>query len=370
MALQSTYGPELSLIVTTYNESENIISLVERVHESLAQYSYELIVVDDNSPDGTAELAQGLVASYPLRVIVRTNEQGMASAVVAGFNQAGGAMLGVIDADLRYPPEMIPVLVEEIRHGADVAIASRYVEGGGMEGGSVTREFISRVARLPVSLLLPSTRGIRDPLAGLFLFKRDVIDGVALAPTGYKILLEVLVKGKPRQVVEIPYTFKEKGESRRAFKDGINSLIHLSRLAWAEGEVKRFLKFCTVGASGTVVYLGLLSLLTEVGGLYYILSAALGYEVSILTNFTLNELWTFRDRRSSGQRWSVLTRAVKFNIVSLGGLAIHEAVLFFFTEFVGLFYIASAIFGIATAVLWNFFVNVGWTWRQEKEIGL
>jgi len=366
-SLNSEHAIELSLISPTFNEKENIIPLVERVHKALSKYSYELIVVDDNSPDGTSELAKSLSSKYPLKVIVRTSERGLASAVVAGFDQATGEVLGVIDADLQHPPEEIPALLEAIRGGADVAIASRYVEGGSIEGWSAKREIISKGAKLLATILLPSTREIKDPLAGFFLFKRKVIDGAVLTPTGYKILLEVLVRGNASQIAEVPYTFKERerGKSNLTLGEQLNFLRHLSRLAWFDGDVKRFLKFCVVGASGTLVYLGLLALFTEIGGLFYALSAALAYEISILNNFTWNELWTFRDRRASAGG-SVLARVLRFNLVSLVGLGIHEAVLTFFTEVTDLFYILSAIIAIFCAVIWNFFANVKWTWRSRQ----
>ncbi len=148
-------------------------------------------------------------------------------------------------------------------------------------------------------------------------------------------------------------------------KEKPNHLRWLTGLVWFEGNEKRFLKFCVVGASGTIVNLGLLALFTEVFGLFYIFSAAISYETSILTNFAFNEIWTFRDQRSPGVK-SVLSRLLKFNLVSAGGLAIHMAILSFLTEVVGLFYFFSAIFAIAGAVLWNFNINIRWTWRVKS----
>jgi len=366
MKSHNASSPELSLIVPTYNESENIKTLVERVHKSLSDYNYELIVVDDNSPDGTAELAKSLSSKYPVRVIVRTNERGLASAVVAGFKQAKGDILGVIDADLQHPPEFVPNLIKGVKEGADVAIASRYIKGGAIEGWTLKRKIISLGAKLPANVLLTAARKIKDPLSGFFLFRKQVIEGTELSPTGYKILLEVLVKGKPARVVEIPYTFRERerGKSNLTAKEQINYLKHLYRLAWYDGGIRRFIKFCVVGASGTGVYLGLLTLFTEVAGLRYMISAAIAYEISIITNFLLNEFWTFSDRRTPGIR-SFFIRGIKFNLVSLVGLGIHEGVLIFFTDVVGFFYIISAIFGIASAMLWNFFSNLTWTWRVK-----
>ena len=357
---------ELSLIVPTYCESQNIAILVERVHQSLSSYSYELVVVDDNSPDGTSEIANSLSQQYPVRVITRRNERGLASAVVEGFKQARGDILGVIDADLQHPPEVIPELLETVMSGADVVIASRYVEGGGSEGWSASRKIISKGSKLLAQVLLPAARGIKDPLSGFFLLRKEVIDGVELSPTGYKILLEVLVKGKATEVAEVPYIFKvrERGTSNLTSGEGIRYLKHLTRLTGLQAGAMRFLKFGLVGLSGVLVNEGLLWLLTENLGLYYLLSAAIAVETAIITNFILNDIWTFRDRRTSGNR-SLLGRGLKFNLVSLGGLGINIAILWTVTEVVGISYLISNLIGIAGATLWNYTINTLWTWRAK-----
>ena len=366
--MNSRYTPstEFSLIVPTYCESQNIAILVERVHQSLSSYSYELVVVDDNSPDGTSEIANSLSQQYPVRVITRRNERGLASAVVEGFKQARGDILGVIDADLQHPPEVIPELLETVMSGADVVIASRYVEGGGSEGWSASRKIISKGSKLLAQVLLSSARGIKDPLSGFFLLRREVIDGVELSPTGYKILLEVLVKGKAREIAEVPYIFRvrERGTSNLTSGEGIRYLKHLTRLTGLQAGAMRFLKFGLVGLSGVLVNEGLLWLLTENLGLYYLLSAAIAVETAIITNFILNDIWTFRDRRTPGNR-SLLGRGLKFNLVSLGGLGINIAILWTVTEVVGISYLISNLIGIAGATLWNYTINTLWTWRAK-----
>ncbi|MGB2885154.1 MAG: glycosyltransferase family 2 protein, partial [Dehalococcoidia bacterium] len=366
-SMNSGQAVELSLIAPTYNEKENIVPLVERVHKALSQYKYELIIVDDNSPDGTAQLANSLSSKYPLKVIVRTTERGLASAVVAGFSQAGGQVLGVIDADLQHPPEAIPALLDAIRGGADVAIGSRYVEGGGIEGWSTKREIISIGAKTIARLLLSSVKGIKDPLAGFFLFRREVIEDAVLAPTGYKILLEVLVKGNASQVVEVPYIFKERerGKSNLTFNEQLNFLKHLSHLAWFEGKIKRFIKFCIVGASGFCVNLGLLAIFVEVVGMHKVWAQIPSYQISILTNFMFNDFWTFSDRRTPGLK-SFLIRAVKFNMVSQVGWGINISVYYVALNVAGIYYIVSQIIAIAVAMMWNFFSNLIWTWRQKQ----
>jgi len=368
MVAQGASDIELSLIAPTYNERENVVPLVERVHKALSQYRYELIIVDDNSPDGTAELAKTLATRYPLQVVVRTNERGLASAVVAGFGRARGQVLCVIDADLQHPPEAIPALLKAVREGADIAIASRYIAGGGIEGWSARRKAISQAAKIPAVLFLSRARKLKDPLSGFFVFKKSVIEGVTLSPTGYKILLEVLVRGRPSRVVEVPYVFRERqrGKSNLTTREQVNYLRHLVRLAWFEGGLKRFLKFCVVGASGFVVNLGLLRLFVEVAGMNKVVAQIPSYQISIITNFAFNEFWTFSDRRTPGLK-SFLVRAVKFDLVSQGGWGINLGVYYLALNIAGIYYIVSEIIAIAVTTLWNFFVNVMWTWRKTRE---
>jgi len=354
----------ISLIVPTYNERENVLPLVKRISSALSGYSYEIVFMDDDSPDGTAQEAISLADSYPVRAIVRQGKRGLAPAVVEGIRQASGQVIVVIDADLQHPPEVIPELVKKIEEGADIAVASRYIPGGGCQGWSRTRKIISRGAIFLAHLLLPATRQVSDPMSGFFAFRKSTVTGSRLKPTGYKILLEIIMMTKSRAVAEVPYTFniRDRGESKLNAKQQIAYLKHLFSLMQRGGELARFIKFCLVGASGVLVNIGLLALLTEVAGLFYILSATIGIEVSIITNFLLNNYFTFADRRH-GQR-SLFNRLLRFNLVSLAGVGINLGILGLFTEVWGVFYIVSNLIGIVAATIWNYLVNNWWTWKQ------
>ncbi len=357
---------ELSLVVPTYNERENLISLVKDIHQALSGLSYELIVVDDNSPDGTAELAERLASKYPIRVVRRGGKKGLATAVVEGCQQAVGRVLGVIDADLQHPPGVIPDLLSEIWQGADIAIATRYSEGGGTKGWGLWRRLISKVARGLAHLSLPVTKKIEDPLSGFFLLRREVIEDIALKPTGYKILLEVLVKGNFDKVATVPYVFRDRarGSSKFGFGELTGYLRHLYCLSEADKGIKRFLRFCAVGASGVGVNMGLLWGLTELAGLPYMLSAVFAIETAILSNFILNELWTFRDLRTSSGK-GILSRALRFNLLCGLGVGINLSALYGLTEIFGFPYLLSNLIGIAAATLWNFGANARWTWKMR-----
>jgi dolichol-phosphate mannosyltransferase len=221
---------DISVITPTRNEVGNVERLVSRVHGALKAHAYEHIIVDDDSPDGTADVARDLAVSYPVRVVVRNHERGLASAVIAGFSRAMGDALCVIDGDLQHPPETIPKMYEAmVDADHDLVIASRHVAGASIEGWPARRRIISRIARGLAHLALPEARGIRDPLSGFFLVRRRVIEGTDLNPIGYKVLLEVLVRCTYRSVIEYPYVFVERevGDANLSAAEDINFVRHL-----------------------------------------------------------------------------------------------------------------------------------------------
>ena len=205
----------LSVIVPTFNEALNIGRLVTQLSQLLDEsfgHRYEIIVVDDNSPDRTWELAQKLGGERPrLRVMRREQERGLSTAVIRGWQAARGEVLCVIDADLQHPPDVALALYRIIERGADIAVASRHLEGGGVSDWSVARRIVSRTAQLIGLLILPGVVGrVTDPMSGYFMIRRSAIEGVELNPLGYKILIEVLARGNVPWVGEVPYVFSER----------------------------------------------------------------------------------------------------------------------------------------------------------------
>lgn len=226
----------VSIISPTYREAENIRALVEQVDAAMkeADIEYEFIIVDDNSQDGTIELADELVAEgFPLKLLVRTEDRGLSSAVLHGFRNARGDVLVCMDADLSHPPTDVPRIIQRVNQDdADFVIGSRYVPGGGTdEDWGVFRWFNSKVATL---LAWPFTSA-RDPMAGFFAIERATFESAAkLNPVGYKIGLELIVKCRCKQVREEPIQFadRQKGESKLSLKEQLNYLRHLGRLGW------------------------------------------------------------------------------------------------------------------------------------------
>jgi len=233
---------EVSVIIPTYNERENIAELIERVEATLKGIPFELIIVDDNSPDGTSELAEYSDRKYGnIRVVRRVDRLGLGSAVAYGFGRAKAEIMVVMDADLQHPPELLSLMYKRIVEGHSLAIASRYVEGGGVEELSISRRLVSRGAGKLSHLLLPKTRSVKDPMSGFFMLRKEVINGVKLNPTGFKILLEILAKGKYDSVVEVPYTFKsrKRGKSKLNLREVLRYILLLFNLRANSGIASR-----------------------------------------------------------------------------------------------------------------------------------
>ena len=215
-----------------------------------------------------------------------------------------------------------------------------------------------RVMVIPTPTAFP----FKAPMTGFFMLRKPVIDGVNLKPSGYKILLEVLVMGRFQHVVEVPLEFglREKGESKLGAREQINYLKHLFSLMKRSGELTRFLKLCLVGGSGVLVNEGLLWILKQFAGMPLIISSGISIEASIISNFVLNDIFTFADRRIPGAG-SFLRRLGKFNLISMVGWGINLGTLLLLTHFFNLYYLLSNLVGIAIAMLWNYLANRRWT---------
>ncbi len=223
----------LSLIIPTYNERARLGELVAEVFRVFAAHGIagELVIVDDNSPDGTGALAEQLATRYRIRVLHRAGKLGLGTAVVEGFAVASGDVLGVMDADLSHPPATLPRLLAALdTHRADLVIASRYVPGGRTKNWPITRRVMSRVACL---LARPITAA-RDATSGYFLIRREAVRDVTIAAGGFKICLELLVRGRVRSIVEVPYEFADRaaGESKMSWREATGYFRQLRNL-WA-----------------------------------------------------------------------------------------------------------------------------------------
>lgn len=361
---------DVSIIIPTYKEKGNIQPLIERIQNSINvngnNTDYEIVIVDDNSPDGTAELVIELSNKYPVRCIVRKDERGLASAVVTGFKNAKGDIFVVMDADLQHPPEDVPSLIEEIHNGADISIANRYACKDGFNGLGLRRKIISKGANIPAKILFRKLSGINDIQSGFFALKRDVIKDVKLNPLGYKILLEILVLGNYGMVTEIPYKFakREYGETKLGAKVIFEYLLHVTSLANRTGEFKRFTKYCTVGAIGIAVNTTVLFLFTNIFGMFYVMSAIMAHEISIIGNFVMNDNWTFKGLVTKNKPQDIAYRALKYNLAKITGIVISISLLFVLTEFLSINYIYANVVSIMLGVMWGYSTSTVIVWRH------
>ena len=375
----------LSLIVPTYNESNNVPKIIEQLTQLLDNFvpeNYELILVDDNSPDFTWQIAQTLTDKYPqLHVMRREAEKGLSSAVIRGWQAANGSVLGVIDADLQHPPEILLKLLSAITDGADLAVASRHVEGGGVSDWSVIRRFLSRGAQILGLIVCPAVVGrVSDPMSGFFMVRRSAIASHPLNPLGYKILLEVIGRGQFGEIAEVCDVFleREEGESKVTWKQYFEYIGHLVRLRSQSGLIgnlnhvkksfptRRFIRYGIVGLIGIVVDMAILFLLHSALGIGLTTSKLIAAETAILSNFLWNDSWTFADmvgrQTGLGHR---LKRLLKFNATCVAGLFLDVLTLNLFFNIIfaqNLPYLANLI-AIGLVALWNFWVNWKLNWR-------
>lgn len=374
----------LSLIIPTYNEGQNLGTLITAlvaILDPVLPNDYELIVVDDDSPDLTWQHGLAIGEHVPqLRVMRRQGERGLSSAVIRGWQVAQGQVLGVIDADLQHPPEVLQGLLEAIQSGADLAVASRHVEGGGVSEWSLARRILSRGAQTLGLLILPGVVGrVSDPMSGFFMVRRQAIAGPLLNPKGYKILLEVLGRGTIDTITEVGYVFQERqeGSSKVTWRQYLDYIHHLLRLR-AGGRLshwhrrfpwRRFVRFGLVGLSGVVVDMAILYLLHTALGFPLTRSKIVAAEIAILNNFIWNDLWTFADVSLRQRGWSARgKRFLKFNLICLAGLVLNVLVLNLVYNLIfgqRWAYLANLI-AIGLVTIWNFWLNLKLSWRVTQ----
>jgi dolichol-phosphate mannosyltransferase len=354
---------KLSLIIPTYNEKENIQKLIKKVQEEFIENNIdgEIIIVDDNSPDGTGRILEDLKNKQSnLKIIHRKGKLGLSSAVLDGWKVAEGEILGVMDADLSHPPEKIKELFRAIENGeADFTIGSRYIKGGKIEGWNLKRKLMSKTA----TLLSRIYTKVRDPMTGFFMIKSKVIKNVDLDPKGFKILLEIIIKGKYKNIKEIPITFinRIEGKSKAGTKEIFYYLQNLARyLPYKKNVIKEFVKFGIVGGIGTLINITILYLLTEKVGVYYMISAIISFIFAMSNNFILNKIWTFKENVKLG----IGKKYLQFGLVSISALLVNLLFLYIFTEILGIYYIISQILAIGIALIINFIGNKIWTFSK------
>lgn len=350
----------IAILIPTYNESKNIENIVKAI--SLISKDYKIIFIDDDSKDGTKEILEKLSKKHNVSYFIRKNKRGYGSALKLGFEKARNFdIIVTMDADFSHNPKDIPRLIREIEKGKDIVIGSRYVKSGKIKNWPILRKITSRFTNSFVRFFLRTE--INDNTSGFRAYNNSFLKRInSFSSEGYSILEEILFLARKNnaKISEIPIEFK----NREMGKSKANMLKEASRLfslviKLRKRIIKKFMKYCLVGLTGIVVNEGLLYILTENAGLHYLLSGAIAIEMSIISNFILNDLWTFKNNRHG----HYLKRMLRFNFARILTAIINFVFLFGLT-YIGINYLISNLIGIAIATVLGFELSVKWVWKK------
>ena len=361
---------ELCIVVPTFKERANVAEVVRRVGDRLTDIQWEIIFVDDDSPDGTADLVREVAQQNPrVRCLQRIGRRGLASACLEGMLASSAPILAVMDADLQHDEQLLrPMLVEIKRGELDIVVGSRYAEGGGLGEWDGGRASISRIATKLSKMVLKVD--LKDPMSGFFMITREALFRcvrAGMSSIGFKILLDLFAASpQPLRFRELPYQFR----ARLAGESKLDSMV-----AWEYGLMLldrvfgrvvpvRFIAFALVGSFGILVHLAVLATAYRYANVSFVSSQALATLVAMTSNFWLNNLLTYRDMRLRG--WRVLRGWATFVIAcSIGAVANVGVAAYLFER--ETFWIWSAIAGIIVGSVWNYAVTAVYTWSKPKQ---
>ncbi|WOH54238.1 glycosyltransferase family 2 protein [Bradyrhizobium sp. sBnM-33] len=359
--------PELSVVVPTFNERDNVTVLYRRLEATLAGIAWEVVFVDDNSPDGTWEVVRGLARKdRRVRCIRRIGRRGLSGACIEGILASSAPYAAVIDADLQHDEAQLPKMVALLRSGeAELVVGSRYIEGGSADSFNKKRAGASQLATEVAKRALKIE--IADPMSGFFMIRRDRFEQLApqLSTQGFKILLDIVASahGKLR-TIEIPYTFgsRQHGESK------LDSMVALDFLGLVLAKLTqdvvslRFLLFAMVGGTGLVVHLVALFIAHEIFNAPFAEAQAIGALVAMTSNFILNNFLTYRDQRLKG--FAILRGLLLFYLVCGVGLLANVGVAFAVFDQEPIWWLAG-LAGALMGVVWNYAMSGLFVWRKR-----
>lgn len=360
-------GPaELSVIVPTFNEADNVAEIVRRLEGSLSSIAWEAIFVDDNSPDGTADAVRAIAARHPrVRCLQRLGRRGLSSACIEGFLSSSAPYVAVIDGDGQHDETLLPAMLRALRGDAlDIVVGSRYVPGGGVGGWDGRRASMSRFATRLSRLVL--RRDLADPMSGFFMFDRAKLAPLfpRLSGIGFKVLVDLFASSpEPLRFAEFPYEFRARhaGESKLDSLAMWDYLMLLADKKVGRWVPVRFLTFTLVGGLGVPVHLLVMGLAFAAFGATFIVAQAVAALAAMTVNFFLNNALTYRDRQLRG--WGLLRGWASFVLAcSVGAVANVGIAAFLFDH--KLQWVLSAVAGILIGAVWNYAVTALYTWRK------
>lgn len=361
-------GPlRLSIVVPTFNEVDNVMELVQRLDRALAAISWEVIFVDDDSPDGTAAAVRQLARS-DLRVgcVQRIGRRGLSTACIEGMLATSAPHVAVMDADLQHDEKVLPLMLAAAERGADIVVATRYADGGGVGDWAPVRARMSRLATLLGNHVIRNKTS--DPMSGFFLVSRPVFDGAVrgLSGIGFKILLDLLATVKvPVKMAEVPYTFRSRLHGVSKLDESIvwDYGMLLADKAFGRIVPVRFVSFMIVGGLGVVVHLSVLAPLVRFSALPFAYAQLLATLTAMVFNFSLNNVLTYRDRRLRGLSW--VKGLIGFMLVCGIGAAANVGVANYLHEGRTQWAVA-ALAGVVVGATWNFVATRFYTWKPAR----
>ena len=354
--------PGVSVVVPTRNEAGNIKPLLAGLDRVLRGVAYEVVFVDDSDDvDTVATLEATASDDGRVRFEHREAPDGLAGAVMRGFQLARGSVIVVMDADLQHPPDVLATLLARVNAGFDLVVGSRFVRGGDDGGLDPVRKLVSFTARASIWAALGRARRLHDPTSGCFAIRRAIAQQAPYRATGWKVLLEVLPLVEPERIGEVPLCFgtRRSGQSKLSGRQAVDLYRQLWRLARQSPDDRRFYLFALVGLSGVLVNM-LVFLAASRLGLIPELAAPIAATVAMVSNFTWNDLFTYRDRRAGGL-FGRATRAMATQVV---GIAIDTGVVALTHAGLGLAGILANLLGIGAAAGWNYGLFSAWVWRR------
>ncbi len=356
---------ELTIVVPVFKEVGNVERMVAALDKALTGIKWEVVFVDDDSPDGTAKAVSDISSTdCRVRLIHRVGRRGLSSAAIEGMMSSTAEYVAVIDGDLQHDETVIPQMLTAVKDGADIAIGTRYVDGGSTGEWDGTREKISRFATW-VSQQMTGVK-LSDPMSGFFLIGRQTLLGVVhgLSGLGFKILLDILTTSRPAlKIAEIPYTFRnrEEGESKLDTSAAWDFTMLLIDKKIGFLLPVRFVSFAFVGGLGIIVHFLTLTLIYQAVEKSFFLGQAAAMAISMVFNYWLNNKLTYRDKRRTGIHW--FTGLLSFmGICSLGGAANVGIANFLYAE--EMHWVLSALAGVIVGAVWNYAATSLYTWRK------
>lgn len=368
MEISGLSSLRLSIVVPTFNESQNVQELLGRLEATLGATGWEVIFVDDDSPDGTASVVRDIArADHRVRCLQRVGRRGLSSACIEGMLATSAPKIAVLDADLQHDETILPKMMAEIeQNGADVVIGTRYAPGGGTGDWNESRRAMSRLATVTSRAIL--SQHVSDPMSGFFMLQRKALDSTVrgLSGLGFKILLDILAtaKGKPIRIAEVPYCFRDRfaGESKLD-----EMVIWEYGMLLADKKIGRFvpvrfLTFSIVGGLGVFVHMIVLTALLKGLDLGFTAAQSAATGSAMIFNFALNNILTYRDRRLRG--WAWFKGLFSFMIAcSIGALANVGIATYLFVNRAQWMFAAFA--GVLVGAVWNYAVTQIYTWGKD-----